>query len=427
MDAAALQAEVERLRAANARLERRADWRRRGRRAAKVALLVLGCGLAVLSLVAIWLRMTLLDTDRYVQTVAPLAAQPPVQRAVATKLKTAIDSRVDYAGLIREALPPKADPIAPALGRGVQSFLDGRIDQFTRGPRFRQLWTEANRRAHVRVVALLEGGRSKRLMLRGDTVYLDLSSVVDRVRDGLRSRGLDRLASAIPPTVNGQVALFSSSALPKAQQGVRVLKALAVVMPVLALLCLLGAVLLTRPRRRGLLHAAIGVAVAMLALIAALAVARSIYLDSISQDVLPRDAASSIFDTVAALLRHGVRIVVVAALLLAAVTFAFGLPLRRFGEAGWARVTASPVPAWTARHERALLIGVGVLGMLALLIWSPLTGFVVLAVLIVAGLLCGAIAAVAAASQAGQAVPEQLGADDQHQHGHDRGVVGGHP
>jgi hypothetical protein len=75
MDAAALQAEVERLRAANARLGRRADWRRRGRRAAKVALLVLGCGLAVLSLVAIWLRVTLLDTDRYVQTVAPLAAQ----------------------------------------------------------------------------------------------------------------------------------------------------------------------------------------------------------------------------------------------------------------------------------------------------------------------------------------------------------------
>jgi hypothetical protein len=290
------------------------------------------------------LRVTLLDTDGYVQTVAPLAAQPPVQRAVATKLETAIDSRVDYAGLIREALPPKADPIAPALGRGVQSFIDGRVDQFTRGPRFQQLWTKANRRAHDRVVALLEGGRSKRLVLRGDTVYLDLSSVVDRVRDGLRSRGLDRRASAIPPTVNEQVALLTSSALPKAQQGVRVLKALAIVMPLLALLCRLGAVLLTRSRRRGLLHAAIGVALAMLALIAALAVARSIYLDSISQDVLPHDAASSIFDTVAALLRHGVRIVVVAALLLAVVTFAFGLPLRRFGETGWARVTASPVP-----------------------------------------------------------------------------------
>jgi hypothetical protein len=49
MDAAALQAEVERLRAANARLGRRADWRRRGRRAAKVALLVLGCACRALA------------------------------------------------------------------------------------------------------------------------------------------------------------------------------------------------------------------------------------------------------------------------------------------------------------------------------------------------------------------------------------------
>ena len=47
---------------------------------------------------AIWLRVTLLDTDRYVSTVAPIAAQPAVQKAVADKLDTAITSRVDFAG-----------------------------------------------------------------------------------------------------------------------------------------------------------------------------------------------------------------------------------------------------------------------------------------------------------------------------------------
>src|SRR3954464_11281599 len=103
-DPSALQAELERLQALNAKLERNIDWRRRARRASVVLLLVLGCGLAVLSLVAIWLRVTLLDTDRYVNTVAPLAAEPPVQRAVATKLKTAIDAKVDYDGLIQQAL-----------------------------------------------------------------------------------------------------------------------------------------------------------------------------------------------------------------------------------------------------------------------------------------------------------------------------------
>lgn len=427
-DATAQQAEVERLRAANVKPHRRAAWRGRARRASVVLLLVLGCGLAVLSLVAIWLRATLLDTDRYVNTVAPIAAEPPVQRAVAAKLKTAIDAKVDYDALIQQALPDRADVLAPAIGTGLKSFVDGRVDQFTQSDRFQQLWTNANRRAHERVVALLTGGRSKSLLLQGDTVYLDLSSVVDRVRNGLRQRGLTRIADAIPASVNGQVPLFRSSALVQAQRGVRALKALAIVMPIVALLALLGSVLLTRPWNRGMLHAALGVALAMLLLIAALAVARSVYLDALDQGTLPRDAAGEIFDTVAALLRHGVRIVVVAALALAALAFVAGLPLRRVGAAGWRRVAASPVPAWVARHDRPLMLAAGALGMLVLLAWSPLTAAVVVVDLLLVGLVIAGIAAIAAASsQAGDAVANQLDADDQQQHGHDHGVVGGHP
>src|SRR3954454_24114880 len=125
----ALQAEVERLRAENAALSRRVEWRRSLRRASSGFLLVLGCGLAVLSLLAIWLRATLLNTDRYVNTVAPLAAEPPVQRAVAGKLKGAIDSKVDYDGLIQQALPDRGDVLAPAIGTVLKQFVDGRVDQ----------------------------------------------------------------------------------------------------------------------------------------------------------------------------------------------------------------------------------------------------------------------------------------------------------
>src|ERR1700741_2323773 len=108
-DVGGLRDEVERLRAANAALEQRANVRRSVRRASVVGLLVLGCGLALLSVVAIWLRVTLLNTDNYVKTVAPPAGQPAVQNAVAGKLNTAIDSKVDFTGLIRQALPGRAD------------------------------------------------------------------------------------------------------------------------------------------------------------------------------------------------------------------------------------------------------------------------------------------------------------------------------
>ena len=89
--------ELERLRAANAELERRMARRVRLRGALSALLLVLGCGLAVLSLVAVWLRATMLNTDRYVSTVTPIAANPGVQDAVAKKLETAIYTRVDFA------------------------------------------------------------------------------------------------------------------------------------------------------------------------------------------------------------------------------------------------------------------------------------------------------------------------------------------
>src|SRR5918997_4515593 len=106
---AVLRDELDRLRADNAALRRRLAWRGTARRASVVSLLLLGCGLAVLSVLAIWLRVTLLDTDRYVDTVAPIAAQPSVQRAVADRLDTAITTRIDFEGLARQALPDRAD------------------------------------------------------------------------------------------------------------------------------------------------------------------------------------------------------------------------------------------------------------------------------------------------------------------------------
>jgi hypothetical protein len=395
-DSEALRAELERLRAANAALERRVAWRDQFRRASSGLLLVLGCGLVALSLVAVWLRATLLDTDRYVSTVAPIAEQPEVQRAVALKIEDAIYSRVDFAALAREVLPERADVLAPAIERGAQSVISDRVRDFTASERFQELWVEANRRAHTRVVELLTGGRSGRLVLDEDTVYLDLSAAVERVRAGLQERGLSRIASAIPPTVDGQVELFQSSALVDAQRGVRILKGLAIVLPLLALLCLAGSVWLARSRRRGLLRAAVGVVVAMLALVAGLAVARSLYLDALGEGALPRDAASGIFDTLVALLRFGGRLVVLAAVIVALIVFLSGLPLRRYAATAWTAVATSRRRRWVAAHSRALMIAVGVVAMLVLLAADPLTGGTVLVVLLVGGAAVGAIAALGA-------------------------------
>lgn len=372
----ALLAEVARLRAENELLKRRARSRWPGRRHVAVCLLVVGCALAALSMVGVWLRVTLLDTDRYVRTVAPIAARPAVQRAVADRLDAAIDQRVDFEAIVRGALPDRAAILAPAIDRGLQSFLRSRIDAFTRSPRFADLWEQVNRRAHARVVALLEGGRSGRLALEQDTVYLDLSPMVERVRTGLQDRRLGVIAAAIPATVDGRIALVEAPALVHAQRGVRVLDTLAILLPLLTVASLAGFVWLSPSRRRAVLVAALGLATAMLLLIAALAVTRSVYLDALGQRALSRAAASDVFDAVTALLRHALRIATGAAAAVALAAFVLGLPLREV----WRGVADDSRRAVAVRHRGAFLVGIAAIGGVILLGRNPLTGTDVLVV-----------------------------------------------
>ena len=79
-------------------------------------------------------------------------------------------------------------------------------------------------------------------MLDDNTLYLDLSPIVDRVKTRLSERGLSRIAAAIPPTVDGRITLVRSSAFGDAQTGVRALKATSILLPILAVLCLIGSV-----------------------------------------------------------------------------------------------------------------------------------------------------------------------------------------
>src|SRR4051794_2719899 len=384
-DVAELRDELERLRSANSKLERRVAWRARLRRAGLVLLLLLGCVFAAASAAAIWTRATVLNTDRYVKTMAPIARSPAIQDTVAKKLDTAITSRVDFTGLARQVLPERADILAPAIANGVQSAISSRIDNFVHSPRFLQLWDNANRRAHERVVGLLTTGESGRLKLEGNTVYLDLSAAVDRVKQGLRQRGLTRIADAIPPTVNGQVALLSSGSFERARGGIHRLERWSIIMPILSLLCLIGHVLLSEDKRRGVMRAALGLAFTGLLLLAAIGIGRTLYLDAIDQAVLPRQAAEDIFDNLIVALRSGIRIGILVTLLLAALSLLAGRPLRAAVETGVprakeaaARLVASPQTTWLAEHRSPVQWGIVLFGGLVLVAWNNPTAGVVL-------------------------------------------------
>jgi hypothetical protein len=68
---------------------------RRTRRIVSNILLALSCLIAPIAAASVWARNEVPDTDRYVETVDELAADPVIQEAAATRVTDAIFSRID--------------------------------------------------------------------------------------------------------------------------------------------------------------------------------------------------------------------------------------------------------------------------------------------------------------------------------------------
>src|SRR3954453_17063271 len=228
-------AELERLRAEVLRLRaeteagsggegakpRRRSAGRWGRTLLGSLLILVSCVLAPLSVVSVWARSEVTDTDRYVDTVAPLAKDPAVQQAVTTNLTNLVFQYVDVQGITTQALtaisqrgilPPavaaQVQGLSGPIVSGVQNFAHDRIEQLVTSDVFTQAWEEANRSAHQQLVAALEG-QSGAVTVQNNAVSVNLATFVNTVKQRLIERGFT-LAERIP-TVNATFTIFESA------------------------------------------------------------------------------------------------------------------------------------------------------------------------------------------------------------------------
>jgi hypothetical protein len=298
-------------------------------------LIVIAALLAPLSVVAIWAHDEIGDTDRYVETVAPLAKDPAVQDAISTRITDEIFSRLDVKAITQDAvdalaergLPPAAatslKALATPLSSGVRSFVSDKVDALVASPQFQQAWEAANRQAHAQLVAVLTGDlENSAVSVEGKTVSVNLATVIESVKGKLEAEGF-ALASKIP-AVNAQFTIVQSVDITKAQNYFRLLKGASQGLPVLAILLLAVAVAIGRSRRRTLLVAALSMAASMLLLGLTLNLFRGVYLNGVPPDVLPTDAAAAIYDQLVHFIRLNLRAALVVFLAIAAITWVTG-------------------------------------------------------------------------------------------------------
>ena len=411
-------AEVERLRARVAELEARLSRpaaaapvargpRQRWRSVTAAVLITVGCLLSPLAVTAVWAHQEISNTDRYVQTVSPLASDPAVQRAVTNRITTAIFERVDVNALVGDAvsrlqaqgLPPQVSGALGALSapitNGVEGFTRDQVAKIVASPQFAQAWDAANRAAHTQVVNVLSGNQSGAVTAQGNAVVVDLGPFVEQVKTRLVDEGFGLAANI--PAVNASVTLFQSDQLPRVQGAYRLLEALGLWLPVISLVLIGAGVYVAKSHRRALLGGALGVAGGMLLLGLALTWGRSAYLGALPSGV-DTQAATSLFDTLVRFLRDALRATLVAALVVAALAFfaggsvtatrtrgalTGGIGSVRRGAEGRGMRTGR-VGGWLYAHRRAARITIAAVAAAVIVFWTNPTVVVVLWTAVVA-------------------------------------------
>jgi hypothetical protein len=377
-DVARLREEVEQLRRENEELHHEVEAterapRHRGRWFLSTLLIVLGSLLVPVSILAVWLDRTVTNTDRYVETVAPLARDPEIQKAVSARLDQALFDNVDVQAEVQQLLPEQAQPLAGPIAGALQSLAGEIIGRVVASDQFAQLWDRANRAAQQQVEDVLTNSSGKK-----GVVEIDLTDVAKEVSSRLEARGIpfaSRLGSA-PVTFE----VFQSEEVAQVQSAFRLFDRLASILPWLTLIILAVGILVAPDRRKGLLYAAIGWVIGCLVLLLAVAIGRTLYFDSLPVGAsLPANEA--FFDTISRFLRGGGRTMLavgIVVMIVALVTGPSGPAVRLraflsrlFGAAGSGAeahgVDFGPVGSFVARNLVALRVVVGVIAVLWIL------------------------------------------------------------
>src|SRR5215207_9463830 len=398
-----LRREVESVRTAPPRPRRTFRWRS----LLATVLIVLGCVLAPVAGVSVWVNNQVSDTDRFVRTMSPLVDDPDVQARLTDRLTTTVFQYVDVQSIADDAVTALAaqgvptqvtdrlSTLTPTLASAVTGFVRDKIAELVASPAFASAWNQAITVAHRQMDTLLSG-ESESVVVRGDTVYLDLAPFIVLAKERLSDAGLT--AVSLVPDVHPTVALAKADTLVRAQTAYSALDTVADVLPWVVLLLLVVGVYLARNRFRALVGTGLGIGLAMVVLGAGLLVARGLLVGAVPARAAP--ATASGFDIVVTYLRLGLRALMVLGLVLALAGFLAGtsdtaVSIRRWTAGHLHSLRGNraggPVSRWVRPKVRGLRIGAVALAVLVFALQDQPTGGTIL---IIASVLLLALAAI---------------------------------
>jgi Short C-terminal domain len=345
-------------------------------------MLALATVLAIVGVFAVWANRQLLDTSYWTETNTKLLENEAIQEQLSSYLTDQLYANVNVAGEIRAGLPTELKPLAGPAAGGLRSLVEKGIVLALQRPRVQQLWKTANEVTHTQFVNLIENKGRVLKTPGGGAVVLDLRPIVADLATRL---GAPASTAEKIPTSIAHIKIVSSKSLEAMQTAVRVLRSLALVLPLLVLALFAGALGLARGRRsRTLVNVGLVCVGSGLVALIVRSIAGTKVVDTLATTEAVRPAASAAWS-----IGTSVLVDVADGLIFIGVVVALAGMLA--GHSRWATATRRAIAPYL-RDRPDISFGVVVVALLILFVWGPidatqkLTGILLITILSLFGM-----------------------------------------
>jgi hypothetical protein len=209
-------------------------------------LLVVAGVLVPVSLIATWTARTVTDTDAFVERVAPVAAQPAVQKVVEQQISDTVDTVV-IQGMVGTRVGSAIDELdapdlvkvllrnlATSAGGWAQERVARVSHKVVTAPQFQSAFREALRAAHGELVGTLEGDTDQVVVADDRTVSIKVATIGNAIRDELVAAGFEAVDRV--PELQATIPIATVDQLDKWRTSYRLLKVLVWLGPLLVVL-----------------------------------------------------------------------------------------------------------------------------------------------------------------------------------------------
>ena len=242
----------------------------RSRRWTINAIFAVAVVVGVFAVLSVWVNRQVLNTNNWTNTSSQLLADPKIEAAVGGVLVNELFSSVDVSTEIKSVLPSNLSGLASPATAGLRALAIQVAPQVLSTATVQNAWRLANRSAQLELLRILNGG-SKTVSTNNGVVDPAAAPAARAARRAARTAGTARparsrsfrapperharstvqqkLGVTLPP-LSGNIVILRSSQLKTAQNIVKAIKGLALVLPLIAFGLLILAVWLAEGRRR---------------------------------------------------------------------------------------------------------------------------------------------------------------------------------